>query len=244
MGFVLVRAETASSHDEALGTPPAAAWIEIFLEEHGPDRGCGCAADGWPDCRSHSRILCPDTSVVMTVRSRSMERLGVADEHLVADFDTADAASLAIADVIVLRAGPPAPTSHLVNAKHSLESASAVNSSYERLAQLFAHYPGCAVAVITSGDDGGDLVGLRDGRSIWFALQLQSEKAPVARTAAVCGSLVHFWTLNGRELAALESVIVASSGEPLSAYTRFSCRVDRRCWAGRVSRHQECRGGL
>jgi hypothetical protein len=166
---------------------------------------------------------------MMTICSPATARPGIADEHLVADADVADAVSLAIADVIVQRAGPadPLPLPPCV-ARPSCST----NAPHERIARLFARYPGCAVAAVTSGEADADLVGLRDGRSIEFALQPGSGAA-VARSAggaahgvrwagtsstvAVCASLVHVWMASGRRIDELDSATVVATASLGSA---------------------------
>jgi hypothetical protein len=141
------------------------------------------------------------------------------DEHIVADLDTAAAASLGIADVVVHQGG------------------SDLSAPPTRLARIFARHPGCAVAACPLG--GRHLVGLRDGRSIVLALHaVACRDADMGdmSTTAMCASLVHAWVANGRSLDALGSVAVvtASGGRPGEGWVTY--RVDRVRPAGVASR--------
>jgi hypothetical protein len=235
-GLVLVRAELAEmAHSRDVGPEMAlaAAWVEAR-----------------PAARPRPGTASPDADVMMTIRTPATTRLGVADEHLVADAAVADTVSLAIADVIVHRAGSGGSLPRLPYAAPSFRPA---HAPHDRIAQVFARSPGCAVVAVASGDARGDLVGLRDGRSIWFAPQRGSGAAVAqpaggaardgrdarwadASTIAVCASLVYVWTVTGRGLAALDSVIVGPIDGRRPAYARFSCLVDRLRWAEPVRR--------
>jgi hypothetical protein len=143
----------------------------------------------------------------------------VTDEHLVADLDTADAASLRIADVVVQPGG------------------SDLSVQTARLARVFARHPGCAVAACPLGER--HLVGLRDGHSIVLALHAVARRAAGGghlSTTAMCASLVHAWVANGRRLDALGSatVVAAFGWRPGGGWLTF--RVDRVRQAGAASR--------
>jgi hypothetical protein len=147
------------------------------------------------------------------------------DEHLLADLDAADAASLGIADVIVQRGG------------------SDLTGHTARLARIFARHPGCAVAACPLGER--HLVGLRDGSSI--VLALNAVDCPDAgmgglSATAMCASLVHAWVANGRSLDALGSVAVVAAPGRWPGGGRVTYRVDRVRPAGAASRRQARRG--
>jgi hypothetical protein len=142
----------------------------------------------------------------------------VTDEHLVADLDAADAASLGIADVIVQGGG------------------SDLSVQTARLARIFARHPGCAVAACPLGER--HLVGLRDGRSIVLAphaVACRDAGLSDLSTTAMCASLVHAWVANGRSLAAFGAmaVVTASARWPEDGCVTY--RVDRIRPAGAAS---------
>lgn len=139
------------------------------------------------------------------------------DEHIVADLDVADAASLGIADVIIHYGG------------------SALPAPRHGLARIFARHPGCAVVACPSG--GHHLVGVRDGRSIALVLRSigcrHAEKGDMNATA-MCASLVHIWVASGRSLDALGSVaVVTVRRHPWAGWVSY--RVDRVLPAGAAS---------
>jgi hypothetical protein len=204
-GVVFVRARLTPCRDRAPGAIPATTFVRT------PTVSVRVSTVAPGSCRWSGSVVVGTSPALPTAT----------DEHVLADLDSAAAASLRICDVIVQNAGVASRTSHPSDAPYPLAARDA------RLARIFARYHGCAVAAIALGT-GDHLVGLRDGRSIRFARPSAGQTGAArsgegdsptrsdtgTSTAAVCASLVHVWMASGRRIDALNSATVVATAGP------------------------------